>query len=164
MTEPRRRPGAEESALEIHVEHQIPVALAHLEQRHARIHAGVVDEHVDAAELADDLRDHRLRARGLRDVALDERGAPASATNLLGNLLGGAAIVEVVHADVGALARERQGDGTADSLLGAGHERHFPGEPHRRPPDRQRASAGGAQPRDGRQRALPNFVDPRRMC
>ena len=113
------------------VAHQVPVALAHLEKRHARIDAGVVDEHVDTTELAHDLRDHRLNTRGLCDVGLDEHGAPAGAADLLDDLVGRAAIVEIVHADVGAFTRERERDRTSDTLLGAGHQRHFSGEPHR---------------------------------
>src|SRR5262249_41627728 len=42
-----------------------------------------------------------------------------------------AAVVEIVHADVGTLAGERQRDGTADTLLGARHQRHLAPESHR---------------------------------
>src|SRR5207247_176558 len=82
----RRGLGAEESALQIHVEHEVPVALAHIEKRHAGIDAGVVDEHVEPPELAGDLRDHRLGARRPRHVGLDERGAPAGSADLLEKL------------------------------------------------------------------------------
>src|SRR5262249_9057241 len=139
-----RRLRAEEPALQIHVEDEVPVALAHLEERHSRIDACVVDEHVDPAELANDLPDHRLRTRRLRDVRLDQHGPPADAPNFLDDLVSRTAIVEIVHADVGAFTRERHRDGAPDTLLGAGHQRHLPGEPHRRPPNCKRASAGGA--------------------
>jgi len=50
----------------------------------------------------------------------------------LDDLFGRAVIIEIVHADVRALARERQSDGASDTLLGAGHQRHLATQPHRR--------------------------------
>ena len=44
--------GREAAGLEIDVEHVVPVALAHLEQRHARIDAGIVDQDVGRSRAA----------------------------------------------------------------------------------------------------------------
>ncbi len=130
MTEPRRRPAIIARAAAW--AQKIPVALAHIEKRHAGIDAGVVDEHVEPPELAGDLRDHRLGARRPRHVGLDERGAPAGSADLLEKLFGRGAIVEVVHTDIGAFPGKRQSDRAPDSLLGAGHQGHLSTEPHRR--------------------------------
>ena len=134
----RRRLGAEEPGLEIDVEDEVPVALAHLEQRHPRIDARVVDEDVEGAELARDPRDHLPRLGHARDVGLDEHRAPAGRADLVRRLLGRGAIVEVVDPHVGAVAGERERDGAPDPLLGAGDERDLSPEPH--PTDRTRRS------------------------
>jgi hypothetical protein len=123
---------AEEPALEVHVKHEVPVSLAHLEKRHARIDPRVVDQHVEPAELADDLRHHCVDAGRSCDVGLHEHGTASGSADFLDDLLGRVAIIQIVHADVGALAGERQRDRPTNTLLGSGHQRHLATEPHRR--------------------------------
>ena len=67
---------------------------------------------------------------GPRDVALDHGTPAARRAHLAGDPLGGGAVVQVVHADVGALLRERHRDGAPDALLGARDERDLTDEPH----------------------------------
>src|SRR5439155_1381441 len=56
------------------------------------------------------------------------------AAQIAGHALGGGPVVQVVHADVGALAGHREGQRAADALLGAGDEHGLAGQPraHRR--------------------------------
>ena len=86
----------------------------------ARIDAGIVDEHVEAAQLA---RGRRRPWRGRRAACATSpcttRRLPPGARTSRGHLLGGVAVVEVVDGHVGALARERQRHRAPDALLGA---------------------------------------------
>ncbi len=126
----RDRLGAEEASLEVDVEHVVPVGLGHGQEFHAREDPRVVDEDPGRSQLARHGVDHRLRVPGPRDVALDHgRPAPCRA-HLAGDPLGGAAVVQVVHADVGPVLRERHRDGASDALLGARDERDLTDETH----------------------------------
>ena len=98
----------------------IPVLLAHVEEGHARIHAGVVHEHVDSAELLRGRLDEGVGVGHARHVAVDDGGAAAGGAHLPRHRLRGGLVVEVVDADVGALAGEGEGHRPADALLGAG--------------------------------------------
>src|SRR5207248_4649387 len=100
--------GAEEGALEVDVEQQVPVGFFQLEDGLALEQAGVVDEDVDAAEGGERGGDD---AAGLRDVA-EVGGMPGGATAEGADLLadGGAGLgVAAVDEDVGALAGEGEG-------------------------------------------------------
>ena len=108
----------------------VPIGLAHFEERHARVHPGVVDEDIEPPEFALDLRDHPLSVRGPGDISLHEDRPPAGGADLLHHLFGRRAIVEVVDGDVRALAGERQGDPAPDALLGAGDQRDPASKPH----------------------------------
>ena len=127
---PRRGLRAEEAALEVHVEDVVPVGLGHGQEIDAREDPRVVDEDRRRSQLPRHGAHHRLRVARSGDVTRDETRAATRAADLAGDPLGGLAIVEVVDAHVGALARERHRDGAADALLGARHQRDLPGETH----------------------------------
>ena len=129
----RGRLATEKAAFEVDIEDEVPVTLAHLEERHARVDPRVVDEDVEATQRVDDARDHLLRLDGPRDVGLHHHGTDAGLADLLHRLLGRRAIIEVIDADIGAVAGEREGDGPPDPLLGAGDERDLSLEPHGSP-------------------------------
>lgn len=50
--------------------------------------------------------------------------ATAETTDLAGHAFGSRRVVQEVDADIGALARQRDGDRATDTLLGARDERH----------------------------------------
>src|SRR5206468_4719935 len=115
---PSRGLRAEERPLEIHVEDEVPVLFAHLEERDAGIDAGVVDEDVQAAERLHHAPQHLLDLRQARYVARDERRARARLSYLRGDALSGRPVVEIVDPDVGAVTSKRDRHAATDSLLG----------------------------------------------
>src|SRR5256886_5447857 len=66
---PRGVLGRQERALQVRVEHRVPVVLTDTEQQVVARGARVVDEHVDPVELLLDGRDDPLDLRGLGDIA-----------------------------------------------------------------------------------------------
>jgi hypothetical protein len=126
----RRGLRAEEAALEVHIEDVVPVRLGHGQEVHAGEDARVVDEDRWRAQLARHRAHHRLRVARPGDVTPGEARAAPRTPDLGHDPLGGVAVVQVVDADVGALAGKRHRDGAADALLGARHERDLAGETH----------------------------------
>ena len=113
------RDGREAAGLEVDVEHEIPIALAHLQERHPWIDAGIVDQDVGRAELAHGFCDHRFDLGELGEVGLDQDRAAAFGTDALGDRLRRRRVVEPVDRDVRALGRQCQCDRRADALLRA---------------------------------------------
>ena len=108
----------------------VPVALAHLQQRHAGIDAGIVDQDVGRSELANSLGHHRLDLGQLGDIGLYQVGAAARGLYLGRDGLGARPVVEPGESHVGSLPGQCRRDRRPDALLGARHERHFPGQFH----------------------------------
>ena len=90
--------------------------------------AGVVDQHVDAAEGGDGLLDGALDLRLVADVGGDRQGAAARALDLLGRGVDGARELRVRLGglggdhDVGAVRRGPEADRQADAAARAGDE------------------------------------------
>src|SRR5690606_117828 len=84
---------------------------------------GVVDEHVEATELRDDLLDGLLAEPRVSDVALDQQRAPALGLDVALHLLGVLVLLEVEDRHVGALLREVDRHGAADAAVAAGDRR-----------------------------------------
>ena len=74
---PDRLARAQERAAQVDGEHLVEVGAGELVGRPRDLDAGVVDEHVDAAEPLDRLRDHAHDVVLVGDVALDEHVADA---------------------------------------------------------------------------------------
>ena len=113
----------DEVTLEVDVDDRVPLLLGHVEAHLVPEDPGVVDEHVEAAELVDRLRDQRLPAVPGGDVVEVRDGPTAGGDDLVGDLLGRALVralaarlaAEVVHDDRGTLGREQQRLGPADA-------------------------------------------------
>jgi len=88
------------------------VLLGDVERQRRAIDAGVVDEDVDAAELAARALDHGREVGALGDVGRQRERLPPEATHLLRGALG-ALGVELGHHQIGAEARQLQGGGAA---------------------------------------------------
>jgi NADH-quinone oxidoreductase subunit N len=117
------RLAAEEAGLRLRVELPLVVLPPVLGERDDReVDGGVVDEDVDRAELRLDAADHRLDLRPDGGVGADEDGPPAGGGDLLDDLLPRAAIRDVVHGDLRALAGERLRDGGADPAARSGDD------------------------------------------
>ena len=67
---------------------------------------------------------HGLNLRNVRDVGPDDDRATAETADFVGHAFGSHRVVQEVDADIGALARQRDGDRATDTLLGARDERH----------------------------------------
>ena len=118
--------GEEEGALEVDVQHRVPVRLAHAHEQAVLGDAGVVDQDVHLAGGRQDLLRGGLHAGGLGDVGGE---GPGLAPQRLGLLHGFGAELELqIHAgNVRAGGSEFQGDGLADAAAGAGHHRYLIG-------------------------------------
>ena len=60
----RRREGA----LQVHLDHRVPLGLGHVDEHPVAQDAGVVDQHVELAEARDRLPDQALGAGEVADV------------------------------------------------------------------------------------------------
>src|SRR5438128_6593496 len=131
----RDRLAREKDRLRVDREGAVPVFLGIVRERHARRTGGarVVDEDVDLAERLARAVDHRLDVGGAGDVGLHREDLAAQALDLAGDLLG-VQHLDVRNGDVGAFARQRQHDATADPATAARHNRDLAGEPHGDPP------------------------------
>ena len=125
----RRLLGADERALEIGVEHGVPLRLVQLEERRPGEDAGVVHEDVDRSEAH-----ARPRPRDAAPPRASRRRrrscSPAAERGDLGR--GGLRrrlVVEEVERHVGALPREAERDGAPDAALRARDEDDLPGAP-----------------------------------
>ena len=87
----------------------------------AGVDAGVVDEHVDAAELLRRAVGHRLRALDRRDVAKQPDGGPARTADLLDRALHALGIA-AAGGDGRPFGGEAVCDRAADAARGAGHD------------------------------------------
>ena len=124
--EARKGFGEQERALEIDVQHGVPVRFAHAHEPAVLGDAGVVDQDVHFAGRRDDLVPRRLHARGVSDVGAN---APRLATECLGLLHGFSAELglQIDAGDIRPGSSEFQGNGLADTAAGARHYRYLIG-------------------------------------
>ena len=126
--DPRRHLAGDERTLQVHVEDLVPGRLLQVDDRHHdRIRPGVVHQHVEPAEQARALGDHRADLRGAPDVAGDHEGASADRLDLAGDLVEALAASRD-ECQVGARLGHRERDLAADAARGTGHDRAFPVE------------------------------------
>ena len=88
-------------------------------QRH---HAGVVDQHVDAAERRDRLGEQAAHVVRLADIGLAHRGEATGLLDLARQRLGGRGALGIVDHDREAVTGETLGDRRADAARGTGDE------------------------------------------
>ena len=90
--------------------------------------AGVVDQHVQAAERVDAARHQVVHLGDFPEIGLEDGAAPAERLNLGQRLLGAFRVGVVVDDDVRAFLRHADGDAAADALAAAGDEHFASGE------------------------------------
>src|SRR5690606_39077029 len=78
----------EERGLDVDVHHVVPVLLAELHRVGAADQAGVVDQHVEAAEAGDGFGDDALDRLDADQVGIDVEEAAAQRAHLLAGFLG----------------------------------------------------------------------------
>ena len=118
--------GEQEGALEVDVQHRIPVGLAHAHQQAVPGDAGVVDQDVHLAGGGEDLLRGGCHAGGVGDVG-PERPGPAAQCLDFRHRLGAGFRLQIHPGDVGAGGGQLQGDGLADAAPGPGHHGHLLG-------------------------------------
>jgi len=98
-------------AAKVHADHVVPLGIGHVDDRPVPQYPGIVDQHVQRAELVDGPLDELIRAGRGRDVVVARDGRSAGCADLVCDLLcrGGVAArsvrttAEVVHDDLGSL-------------------------------------------------------------
>ena len=131
-----------EMALEVDVDHDVPLVLGHREAHPVAEDAGVVHQHVHAAERVDGLRDQMLGAGPRGDVVevghrlatgLGDLVDHLRRRRFVGTLTRGRP-AQVVHHDLGALGRQQQRLGATDAAARARDDRDLAVEqPHASP-------------------------------
>ena len=127
------RPGRADhvvAAVEVHLEHGVPVLERHLVEGAVAQDAGVAHHAVDLAELVERGLDDVLRGLGLGDAVVVGHRTPAGVLDLGHHLVGhrrtGAGAVartaEVIDHHAGALPGQRQGILTAQASSGSGDD------------------------------------------
>jgi hypothetical protein len=120
----QRGPGAAERAGQRHVEDLPPLLVGQVEDRGGAAQAGVVDQHVDAAEVRGGGGDQRFDLRFVGDVA--GVGPDLAAVGPGQFLAGGgqAGLVLVADHHLGAFVQAAAGGGAADAGAGRGGDDH----------------------------------------
>ena len=136
---------AHEGRLQVGVHDEVPRLVGEVEEVHAPRHAGVVDQDVEPAKLADGLADHAGDVGALRDVGFDGDGVRARLAHRRGGVLS-AGGVDVDDGDAGALARHLKGDAASDPHAAAGDQRHPAFELHASGPSRRTCRSGRGCP------------------
>ena len=106
-----------ERALEVDLDHRIPLGLGHVDQHPVAQDAGVVDQHVEASERGDRLIDQALGAFEVRDVVAVGHRITTGRLDLLDHLVGRSRgggsrsihlAAEVVHHDLGTVLGQHE--------------------------------------------------------
>jgi hypothetical protein len=142
---------AEEDAGEVRPHHGVPLRSREPVERGANPVAGIVDQEVDAAELAHRLVHDPVHLGGVANVARDGQGAPPAGADLAGQCLERLEPPPAGH-HVCAGRGELEGDRPADALAGAGHDRDAV---------LQHVHATVPPPERSRPAGIPDAVNPR---
>jgi hypothetical protein len=112
---------ADQSAERVDIHDRVPVGLGNVEQVHRAVEAGVVEEHVQPASVADERVERRGHLAAVTHVrGQGERGSPLG-LDLALNALGGLD-VEVQHPDRRTFTGESNGEGPAQATAGTGED------------------------------------------
>ncbi|KAF0648181.1 hypothetical protein K701_19905 [Streptomyces fradiae ATCC 10745 = DSM 40063] len=114
--------GAQERSGEVHVEDVPDGLVGDVEEGGRGAGAGVVDQHVDPAQLPREVVDGVCRAGQVGQVHPGDGGAAAVRPHLLGGVPGALLVGVPGDADVHALAGEPDGGGAADARVGTGDD------------------------------------------
>ena len=119
------RLGEVEHRLEVDVDNGVPLLLGHTLEGGVFGDASVVDQHVDATEVLDDLFDNLLGLSEVGGVGGIGFGLDAHGLEFLFGFQHEVAQGDVGKGDVAALLGETDGDGLADAATGAGNQSHL---------------------------------------
>src|SRR5436190_12941827 len=123
-----------ERAVQVHVDHVVPIRPAHAVEDTVAEDAGVVDENVDVPKGIDRRLHDRLGILGLGDRERRYDGLAAGLLDVLDGFLRRPLIAagavqrgaEVDHYDAGTLLRHQHRDGAPNAASRAGDDRDFP--------------------------------------
>src|SRR5271167_3817358 len=120
----RGRLRAEENAVEVDSDHRAPSVGREVERRRRDTGAVVVDQHVEAAEMFDRLRDHLVALLGVADVNLRHLAFTTGLANFVAHAL---EVLDLAARDQHRRAAlgELFGDRLADPGTATGHNRNF---------------------------------------
>src|SRR5206468_12987689 len=121
---------AEPRRAQVDVYEPRPLRVGQLEKRHDGFDAGIVDEHIQAAELTPGGIDHWLDLAPIRDVADHSDRVPPLRAHGRYDFIDASGI-ELVDGDVGSFVGKDLGNAATDASPGAGHEGLFSLETHR---------------------------------
>jgi hypothetical protein len=120
----QRRPGAAERPVQRDVEHPRPLLVGHVEHRGGAAEPGVVDHHVDPAEVPGRAVDQRGHLRLVGDVAASRPDPVAVRPGELVARRGQPFAVLVADYHAGAFFQAAPGGGAADAGAGRGGDHH----------------------------------------
>ena len=121
---------AQETALQVRVDHSIPVVLGELQEGRPNLGACVVDEDVQARVAVKDLVEHASDLDGFPDRCLDDDSCPAFRTHDSRNFLGPFRVRVVMDRNIAAERGQPCRDSSTDALARSGHERGLSREIH----------------------------------
>src|SRR5262249_30515215 len=110
--------GDQEDAAQVHVDDRVPHLLGHLLEGLVARDAGVVDQDVHTAKVAEDLRAHLLDFHLVGDVVSVVLGPAPQVTDGVAHVLGEDAAGVATDGDVGAYRGQGESDGLANAPRG----------------------------------------------
>ena len=113
---------AEEAALQVGLDDEVPLVFGHVEKRRPGLDARVVDEHVQGSGATDHLVHHRGHLAGTPDVRLHSERLSPERFDLRDRLVGAVGRVVIVDGDIEPGLRQRQSDATPDAAPRASYE------------------------------------------
>ena len=114
-----------ERRLQVYVDDHVPLLLAHAHHQSVARDAGIVDQHVDPAEILDDLGYHGGRGLEIGRVRRVSLSLNAEGLQLLFGVLKVLVDFQIGENDRGAFLRETQRDRLADAAGGSGYDGDF---------------------------------------
>ena len=131
----RNQPPAEDlrghpAALQVHVDHVLPLLVRQLQERDDGLDAGVVDQDVDGTELLPRLCEQAFEIFAFGDIARDGERAAPKPTYVIGDLFRPRIELQVVDDDVRAFRGEGLRDAAADALPRSRYNGDPAFEPH----------------------------------
>jgi 23S rRNA pseudouridine1911/1915/1917 synthase len=105
---------AEKTALQVGIDHAVPLVLLQFQEGFPDLRARVVDEDVESRETRQHCGEHSVHSRGIAYVRLHCKRGPAQRRNFRYRAVGPSAIAMIVHGHVASVPRQFQRDFLAD--------------------------------------------------
>jgi hypothetical protein len=114
---PARRLAQEEGRLQIEVDNSIPVGLGEVDRIGSADHAGIVHQHIEAAELLQGFADDARNGFQRSEIRLHEGESPSERLHFGGGVVG---VRAADRSDVGAGFGQSQRDALAEAFVRTG--------------------------------------------